>query len=292
MDEITSLVLRYKRGETVLEPLQKALALAVYRFPKRFGLKDRDICSELLLYVYPKIEAIISRFRYLGTSFEVYLQSVLRYQILGLRSEKSNRKRRELLLFIDAVTEYEAMVHRYATMEERIRFWATYRPHIRRPVLRPLHQMFAAGRRLIMFVLKSCLYIRPDQLAAIAELMDMETAQLQHQCDQMRKHIGRQLARLDRLRYRRNRIYMRILATEHVIATVFVEDERIQLRGRLRSQMAMAARVGTLLARASRTPTNAAIARALEVAVGTVNSGLFYLKRQLWEALNEKDGHK
>ena len=292
MDEITNLALRYKRGEAMLETLKQALALAVYRFSKRLGMQDRDVCGELLLYVYPKIEAIIARFCYSGTSFEVYLQSVLRYQLLGLRSEKSNRKRRELLLFIDAVNEYEATVHRYATMDNRIRFWATYRPRIRRSVWRLLHQMFAAGRRFIIFVFKCCLYIRPDQLAAIAELMDMETAQLRHECGQMRERMGHRLARLDYLRHRYNRLYLGILATGCGIVAASLEGERAKLRRRLCSQMAMAAQVRTLLARASRTPTNAAIAHTQGVAVGTVNSGLFYLKRQLWAALNEKDRHK
>ena len=285
LSEITDLVVYYKETGRGLRELKQAVALLVYRFPIQSGNMDPDLGGDLLLYVYPRIEDIISRFRYTGTPFEAYLRVVLRHQMRGLYSEKRIHRRRELLLFIDGIGEYEATMDRYRTMEVCDRFWASYRPYMLEATTAVLEKMFAAERRLVMFVLKVCLYIRPDQLAAIAELLELQTLQLD--CALMREQMEYCLDRIERLKYYCNRCHLRILAIEYAIASAILESERVYLRTRLVSQQRAARRARKLYEDAPRTPANRDIAQHLGLPKGTVDSGLFYLRRQLWAAIRK-----
>ena len=88
MDQLTKDVLEYQRTGRNRDALLHALDLMVYTFLEGRRGFDEDDKGEFLLHVHPRIQSMLDRFEYTGTTFTGYFRTTLHYQARSYAKEK------------------------------------------------------------------------------------------------------------------------------------------------------------------------------------------------------------
>jgi hypothetical protein len=130
-------------------------------------------------------------------------------------------------------------------------------------------------------VLKFSRFLDPERAPALARLAGITTERLLSLAASLRELRSRREARQEMFRGRRNRCYaaVRLLETELRSETDAEKLDSLQERlRRIRRRMSVAMEH---LSRVALSPTNLEIGKVLGVPKGTVDSGLFWLKKKL-----------
>lgn len=279
MENLTQKVLRYQRTRAGLAEIVGELAWRIYQFPRRTMGWDEDACGEFYLFFHPRLVRLLDRFRDHGRPFESYLWAVLTWQ---LRNFARDRKRQErswsATLRLEPGPGFSPGSD--AELEERPRM---EEPMEQRSLseIAPLIRSAADRRNLLFLVLKCARGIDPLRAVVISRLAGVEPRRLLDLSAELCELRVSRDERLETLRLRRNRAFSqaRLLEDEMSRETDQGRREALAWRlARLRKRMKLAA---ARMARVGLAPTNREIARVLGVPKGTVDSGLFWLKRKL-----------
>ncbi len=274
MESLTEKVLQYQRTHEGLRDLVNEIAPRVYQFPRRTMGWDEDACGDFYVFIHPRLIRLLDRFRDQGKPFESYLWAVLGWQLRNFARERRRAERYwQVSLRInqdDPVSpegdeEGEGDVH-------ALRAFAQLGSAIRS----------SADRRNFLFLVLKCSRVLDEEsarpLASIAGITPEALLSLAAALREMRQPREK---RLETLRCRRNKAFSqsRLLEAELQVETApdRIESMRSSLlraRRRMRSAASRMARVGI-------SPTNLEIARILGIPKGTVDSGLYWLKKKL-----------
>ena len=276
MESLTEKVLLYQKTRQGLHDIVSALAPRVYQFPRRKMGWDEDACGEFFVFVHPRLIRLLDRFNDQGKPFESYLSAVLNWQ---LRNFARDRKRGE--------RSWNVSLHLDADDPEgqETREKAALTPVAEAVCMAENHASFIttdADRRNFLFLaLKCSRAIGPDNAPLLAAVSGVAEERILSLSASLREMRAPREQRLEIFRARRNRAFAqsRLLETELLGE---VEAERIavlraslaKVRKRMRAAMSRMARVKLA-------PTNLEIARVTGVPKGTVDSGLYWLKRKL-----------
>ena len=292
-------VLAYQRTGEGRRALLDELATYTYRYPRRkLPTLDEDAPGEFYLFCHDKLEQIIERFRDRGKPFEHYLNSVLSWQ---LRSFLAKRRDSE---------------HAWQTAL-RSRLWdepeaaqppATPRP-ARRPQRRgqsnvrpfpgaaaaplrgghhpggqvqapPAPASPTARRRLLYGVLKTGHHLEEPQLAAAAQALGCDLPRLRFLTEQLVRGRASAHRRLHLLRERRNRAFAQLQLWSAAAHQAVDDRRRVHaIRRAARHRRAVEA-AQSEISRVRVAPSNREIAALLGIPKGTVDTGLYWLRRQ------------
>lgn len=273
MANLTERVLEYQRSRSGLEGLVAEIAPHVLRYPRRRFGWDEDACSEFYLYVHPRLLRALGRFRDQGKPFEAYLASVLRWQA---RSFALRRRRDEQAWALGPrlAASCDPAAGEGADADPSA---PPYGPSGgAAPNLRPTDH-----RYLLFLVLKCCRRLGPGGLAAAAAATGIEPARLADMVDRLRADLEPVERRLAMLRERRNRAFSEARRLEADLARLPDAATAERLRRRLETARRRLRAAMARMSRVRRDPTNREVARVLGVPKGTVDCGLFLLKRRL-----------
>jgi hypothetical protein len=149
------------------------------------------------------------------------------------------------------------------------------------PEITTLIRSGADRKSFLFLVLKCCRAIDPQRAVLLAPIAGVDPKRMLGLVAALRAMRGAREKRLETFRDRRNRAFARTRILEAELQTEAdpMRREALQkalgrMRLRMRSAMERMARVGI-------SPTNREIALVLEVPKGTVDSGLYWLKRKL-----------
>jgi RNA polymerase sigma factor (sigma-70 family) len=268
MENLTEKVLRYQKTRAGLSDLVDELAPRVYQFPRRKMGWDEDACGDFYLFVHPRLIRLLDRFRDQGKPFESYLCAVLNWQ---LRNFARDRRRGQ--------TNWNVSLR----LEDKEEESDNSSP--------PLHLSSeiasvvttdADRRNFLFLVLKCSRALDPENARALAPVAGISSARLLTLASTLRGTRAAREERLETFRSRRNKAFSLIRVLETELMSLQGDEERIaalrarlaRARKRMRSAMQRMARVGLA-------PTNREIGAVLGVPKGTVDSGLYWLKRKL-----------
>jgi DNA-directed RNA polymerase specialized sigma24 family protein len=273
MENLTEKVLLYRKTPEGLATLVKEIAPRVYQFPRRTMGWDEDACGDFYLFFHPRLLRLLNRFRDQGRPFESYLCAILNWQLRNFARERKQGERSwSASLRLDPG---EGFTGSDSDPEEG------GPPRFPPAGLCALVRSDADRKNFLYLLLKCCRDIDPckvDPLAAVAGVTPERFRELATTLKAMRSSREK---RLETFRERRNRAFAlaRLLESE---AAVEPDGER---RDALRSSIARARRrmasAMERMARVGIAPTNREIAIVLGVPKGTVDSGLYWLKRKL-----------
>jgi DNA-directed RNA polymerase specialized sigma24 family protein len=276
MENLTEKVLRFQRTREGLSDIVDELAPRVYRFPRRKMGWDEDACGDFYVFVHPRLIRLIDRFRDQGRPFESYLWAVLNWQ---LRNFARERKRGERAWNVSLRLEPERPGSR-AALEDPSED-AAAEPLRLPPGVASIIRSDADRRNFLFLALKCSRCIEPENatyLSGIAGIIPERLLSLALELRQMRVSRER---RLETFRCRRNKAFAqaRLLETELQAEVEPRRKETLEIRlGRARQRMKSALK---RMARVGLSPTNLEISRVVGVPKGTVDSGLYWLKRKL-----------
>jgi DNA-directed RNA polymerase specialized sigma24 family protein len=105
MKSLTKRILDCQNNNGDWEAAEHAVSELVYRFAAGApGLANEDY-AEFLLHFYPRIRRLIERYRPIGSSFEAYLNTTLRWQVRSFVRERANEKIRAVTAEQSGATE-------------------------------------------------------------------------------------------------------------------------------------------------------------------------------------------
>jgi DNA-directed RNA polymerase specialized sigma24 family protein len=275
METLTQKVLRYQKTGQGLHEIVDDIGPRVYQFPRRTMGWDEDACGDFYVFIHPRIIRLLHRFRDQGRPFESYLWTVLNWQLRNFARDRHRAERRwQVSLRVDPgalAANGESLPG--DTMEADA------------PTPSPLaasRLQSAADRRNFLFlVLKCSRRLDPARAPAFAGLAGITPQRLLSLVAELRDLRAGREARQEMFRGRRNACFAltRLLETE--IAAENDPEKLSRLRERLRRARRRMRTAMLHMSRVALAPTNREIGQALGVPKGTVDSGLFWLKRKL-----------
>ena len=276
MENLTQKVLQYQRTRQGLREIVEEIAPRVYQFPRRTMGWDEDACGEFYVFIHPRIIRLLERFRDQGKPFESYLWAVLNWQLRNFARDRNREERRwKVSLRIEpgaAASADDQQCLAGGPMLDALCTSADLARCIRS----------SADRRNFLFLVLKCSRLIDDAhaptLARIAGVSSETLLALVTTLADMRDARER---RFEMFRGRRNRAFaaIQLLETElkEEVDTgrrVATETALSRMRRRMHLAMLRMSRVGL-------SPTNLEISKVLGVPKGTVDSGLYWLKRKL-----------
>jgi len=265
-DSLTQSVLDYQAGTIAIEPLRNLVIVEAYTHLVKYRRKGEDEVSEFLLGFYDRVEGLVSRFRPQGLPFRHYLLRSLRWQWHTFRTARARERRQTYVVSsvgLGAPPEAEQLA-------ESTPDWG------------PIAEFSDAERkRLVLLALKAAPWLDDQHIEALSEQTGADLAWLQACQHQIRMTTDRRRHRLALLGEKRSEAYYRRLMAEDD-AQREIDPERRSLyerrASRYRRRLANLSREQATLSTA---PTHGELANLLGMPKGSVDSGLYHLKKKL-----------
>lgn len=276
MENLTEKVLQYQRTRQGLRDIVDEIAPRVYQFPRRTMGWDEDACGEFYVFIHPRIIRLLDRFRDQGKPFESYLWAVLNWQLRNFARDRNRDERRWKVSLRVEPGEAVSLDHHQGSGEgpeaQALNASAAFARYVRSD---------ADRRNFLFLALKCSRLIDTENAPALARVAGVATETLMALVTALREMRGARESRHEMFRGRRNKAYaaIRLLETElqeevDPAKRASTEEALARTRRRMSSAMQRMSRVGLA-------PTNLEISKVLGVPKGTVDSGLYWLKRKL-----------
>ncbi len=272
MESLTQKVLQYQKTRAGLGDIVDELAPRVYQFPRRMMGWDEDACGEFYVFIHPRLIRLLDRFRDQGKPFESYLWAVLSWQLRNFARERRRGDRAwSVSLSIDPGNTF--------TVEDLDGSSCPDFPGT--AAIARCISSDADRRNFLILALKCSRLIDDENAATLASIAGISISDLLALAAKLQTFRSSREERLETFRCRRNKSYAQALQLEAELHRE-VDGERIAAlqtalaRHRRRMRAAM-----YRMARVSVSPTNREIAGLLGIPKGTVDSGLYWLKRKL-----------
>jgi RNA polymerase sigma factor (sigma-70 family) len=270
MENLTEKVIAFQKSKAGLRELVAELSPRIYRYPRRKLGWDEDACGDFYLFFQPRLIRLLSRFRDQGKPFESYLFSVLSWQLKNF-ARSFRRAERSWNDSLHLVKEREG-----EEPESEDSAPDPWDPHVI-----GLMKNNADRRNLLLLGLKCARFLTPERIHGLSVLTGMPHDDLQRHVEALKARIEPRQKRLERFCGRRNRAYSQAVMLETEMAEETDPERRKALGERISK---MRKRMKGAMRRMSRimlNPSNRDIAEELGLPKGTVDSGLYWLKRKL-----------
>ena len=279
METLNSLVVYYQSTGLGLSEIVKRLSLRIYNYPVGKFRASEDDCGEFYLFFYPRLLRTLKHFQDRGKPFEWYLNSVLRWHYKVYCS----RKRKDQTRWAVA---------------RNVLFWELPEPGlvVPAPSLRsdrgrriiPIDR-FGGSRentcrkRILFLALKNARHLDDSAISWISDLTEIEEDHLIAMVERLRASLYKRELRLHKLYGRQNKILTKVFLLQ--------QDLLWEVDPKIKSELAFSlCELGTALRSVQRRirrvrlhPSNRELAELLQVPKGTIDTSLYWLRRQLLE---------
>jgi hypothetical protein len=279
MESLNSLVAYYQNTGLGLAEIVKRLSLRIYNYPSGKRQASEDDCGDFYLFFYPRLLRTLSKFQDRGKPFEWYFNSVLRWHYKVYRSRKKKDQTRwavaRSVLFWELPEAGMAVSAPVVSSDEGKRII---------PLDRFGNSRENTCRRRILFLaLKNARHLDDSAISWISGLTGIEEEHLIGMVERLRANLYKRELRLHKLYKRQNKIFTKIFLFQRDL--LWEVDPEIkadlalslcELRTKLRSLQRKIRRVRLH-------PSNREIAELLQIPKGTIDTSLYWLRRQLLE---------
>jgi len=287
------LVHAYHSGAASKTQILERIAELVYRDPRRFGFDDEDDAAEALYRHGRRIASLADRFEDRGLAFDAYLVSSLRFLARTMRRERRRAAEKEFVCeqasacpSCDQSDPFEKVS--LGWWEEEKSPVPPRSPRAARRAL-PHAEEVAFNSRLVFLALKCAWDIDDELLAHVARASGVEIEWLRAALTQARRSLESERCRYERMAARRNGSWCRLRFLEARLGAEADEGRRRSLLEAIGREKENFERARTEMAAFKPVVPNSVVARILGVPKGTVDSGLYYLKRRARAASQARD---
>jgi hypothetical protein len=279
MESLNSLVAYYQNTGLGLAEIMKRLSLRIYNYPLGKFQASEDDCGEFYLFFYPRLLRTLKHFQDRGKPFEWYFNSVLRWHYKVYCS----RKRKDQI--------------RWAVARD-VLFWELPEPDLpssapamssdRCQRIIPLDR-FGGSRestcrkRILFLALKNARHLDDSAVSWISGLTGIEEEHLIAMVGRLRSNLYKRELRLHKLYRRQNKIFMKIFLFQRDLLWEVDPEIKSELAFSLCELRTTLRSVQRKIRRVRLHPSNREIAELLQVPKGTIDTSLYWLRRQLSE---------
>jgi len=307
------LVVAYKRNGTGRESIMERVASIVYESHEAYGFDDEDAAADAFLKYRDRISRLVDRFEDRGLPFDAYLATSLRFLAKTVRRERRRESERAQVCERAAAEDFSEAWH-----AEETRSAEDHREGSRAPMepglCAPLRDGGAAGlalrcvgaregrpgrrprakggpaprsvvevarsSRIVFLAIKCAWELDDGSVARIADSAGVPRDWLASAVGQARRSLEPERARRDRLVERRNSSWCRRRLLESRLECEADPQRRDRMEASLERERRRFGRALEELGAIRPIVPNSVVARILGVPKGTVDSGLYYLRKQ------------
>ena len=283
---INDLYARYSSGLLELKQFEGAVFKAILVNIHRYGLPGmcRADLDDYVSWLYPRISQAIHTYRETGSSFEVYINKMIRMTAREFRMQQARHNVTESAAWITQmsdmyVRESEPPYGESSAVMDKPHFPAgTQRG--RSAKKEPHTVKLKSPRQHLILVLKCSNYVSDDFLERVSSRLEIKPKVLRAMVDKLRELRGKRESEINLLRERTNCQYFRCLCYEHSLRLMPDNSAAVQRlqkqlkRGRTRLQS-----MRKRLAHLRPDPSSQQIASVLGISRGAVDSALHHIKK-------------
>ena len=290
---LQELVLSYRASGEGREKIMERVAALVYGFHAKFGFDDEDAAADALMKHRGRIVKLVDRFEDRGIPFDACLASSLRYLSKTVRRDRKQASDRELVCE-RAIAEDADPSHAFEipfasaseSSQEGYEDSALRPPPRRRPRARGgsvrcgAMERAAYSSRLVYLAIKCAWEIDEEGVARVAASAGVGREWLSAAVEQARRSLECERSRVEGLVQRRNASWCRQRLLEGKLGCETDPLRRSRLAAALERERARCVKIKDELACLRTIVPNSVVARILGVPKGTVDSGLYYLRKR------------
>ena len=288
---LTEAVLSYQKTGKNWSEISERICLFVYEFPRKWTKWDSDRCSDFFLSFLPRVPGLVQRYKP-HYSFETYLRSSLRWHINTYVKEFSSTEHyiawteiegerrmkhleeHEPLQVGDFISQYEEPLPEGPfDLDEKGRL-----------------KDFTLRRRVLSAILLHSADINTKKIGIMAQLVGVEVTWLENTIEEANRRIRDKVDRRNHLRQRRNECwYLMEAAQKHMSNNGNRNKQNAsKWNKKIRTWRKRYKLASESLKNMKVSLSHQDIAELLELPVGTVASGLHYL-RKTWQIVAERE---
>ncbi len=280
MESLNSLVAYYQNTGLGLGEIVKRLSLRIYNYPLGKFKASEDDCGEFYLFFYPRLLRTLKHFQDRGKPFEWYFNSVLRWHYRVYCS----RKRKDQIRWAVARN-----VLFWELPESSLAVSAPSLPPDRGRRIIPLDRFGGSRentcrRRILFLALKNAQHLDDSSISWISDLTEIEVDDLIGLVERLRANLYRRELRLHKLYKRQNKILTKIFLLQQDLLWEVDPQNKSELAVSLCELGATLRSVQGKIRRVRLHPSNREIAELLQLPKGTIDTSLYWLRRQLQES--------
>jgi DNA-directed RNA polymerase specialized sigma24 family protein len=272
--DLTRLVLDARQGPAEAQAAFDAASLLVFRRLQRNRLLDDDLRQDFFLAFLPSLRKMIDRFTYQGVRFEHFLAIVMKKR---LNSHFRSQRRSRLLWCIAGDASFAPS---YGGDEPQ--------PS---PVYARLAEVLGVGtdglptpaarKWFLVWMLKHCRHLEPADFALTARFTGCDETWLRERAAGLMAQRRCQDMRLEKLRQRRNKLFVRSRILELRIARETDPVEKRALVCDLEIKRASLSNTIRSISRIAWNPSHLAIARTLGFPKATIDTIISRIRHRL-----------
>jgi DNA-directed RNA polymerase specialized sigma24 family protein len=280
--ELTRLALEAREGKTDGNAVLAECLLFVYRKLQCNPFLDEDVRQDFFIAILPYLKKFLERFVFRGIPLERCLTMIVKKR---LNSFFRSQRRDRFLWFISQDASFAPV---YAAEDPA--------PS---PLYARLAELLGAGpdgrlptptarKWFLVWMLKHCRHLSADDLALTARVAGCDEAWLRERAEGLCALRSPQTRRLEKLRQRRNRLFVRARVLELRIIRELDADAKKTLVKELETKRRALRNAVRSISRIAWDPSHLMIAKALGLPKGTVDTIVARIRRLLEARVEEK----
>lgn len=290
------LFLAYRSSGKGRELIMERVAALVYNSHTKFGFDDEDDAANALLKFQGRIEKLLDRFEDRGLPFDAYLASCLRYLARTVRRDRRRSTERAAICERAVCPEPSRSTSEEDTQAEEYHGEYTKdsvaepieggrvsrrQPRARGGVIpRCPAEEAAYSNRLVFLTVKCAWEMDEEGIAKAAEAAGVCREWLAAAVEQARRSLEPERSRVEALVERRNASWTRLRLLEARSADEIDPYRKEKLDSAMERERCRFAKVKAELTGLRTIVPNSIVARILGIPKGTVDSGLYYLRKR------------
>ncbi len=288
---ITLKLIQYREGKISKRTVLKEVSLFTYMMMKKAMKLEDDQRSDYFMYFYPRLSNLVENFTYRGKPFEVYLMKTLRLQFKTFNKKRTAENRRQRLLthsFYWTVSEYPAEYNPPLEEEDTAESRERYERIVKR---RGPNSAIIEGqrRRFLFLILKTSPQLSEEMLDHISLVTGYEKEYLTSCIDELHKKIELRMERHRKIWNKRNKYFFRVHFIQDSLEVECNKKKREKLMKQLEETHTRLTKISIIINRMTIAPTHREISEVLGVPKGTIDSGLYYLRRDFRRCFSEEE---
>ena len=286
--ELTRDVLNGRESAESRRELIERIAGFVYTYPKKHLHLDDDDTGDFFCAFYPKIEGLIDRFSYRGRPFEAYLVSSIRWQLKTFAKKRvmqhsEHRAVKDESEFWHNCTRTESPEPGSSIYSSSIDDCpGAYSAEVSQVLkIEPGGKISdpAWARRFFYLLLRNVAFIDDSLMEHGARLSGFDPEYILGCANELKERLAEKRERQRILLEKRNSLHVRVLQLNALIAEETEKDRLSSYMKRLTCAKSRLEKTKRDLRSLSLLPTHKDIAEVLGTAKGSVDSGLYYLRK-------------
>lgn len=285
-DDLTAMLVSYRKGDIERKIVIEAICLFVYKFPGRIYNWKEDDCSDFFSYFYPKIERMVDSFQIREVPFEVYLVKTIKLQIKTFAARKTAEEVSIKILKNKELWPYEKIINSSSAGSDFVCDpppcpFADFFQDILTRDPSGINRENTLKKRLLMLALKSMRSGAENEIFRISVMLDCDPKWLSDAFWQLDEKRSEKKNKKIFLQNRRNRHFCRLCLLHESFHSSLNFEEKEQLYSKIAKEKSSIISITKKIDMITDEPTHQDIAEVMKIPKGSVDSGLYYLKLYL-----------